>query len=152
MHDALERFITRTLRDQPLLAAPSSLEAKVLAAVAQVRPQPWWQRGFRNWPAFARLVFLVASIGFVRVGLLAWESVSATVGSVDQESVSAIAPGLSWAATAADLASAISEVFRAVLAAIPAGWLYLGGATLLFLYALIFSLGAIGYRTFRARR
>jgi hypothetical protein len=100
---------------------------------------------------FARLAFLVASIGFVRVGLLAWDRVTTTVGNVDQDSVAIIAPGLSWATTVADLAAAFNEVFRAVLAGIPAGWLYLGGATLLSLYALFFGLGVIGYRTFRTR-
>jgi hypothetical protein len=151
MHDELERFIAKALRDQPPLTAPASLEARVLAALAQVKPLPWWQRGFRHWPVFARLAFLVASIGFVRVGLLAWDRVTTTVGNVDQDSVAIIAPGLSWATTVADLAAAFNEVFRAVLAGIPAGWLYLGGATLLSLYALFFGLGVIGYRTFRTR-
>lgn len=152
MHDEAERIVTRALREQPLLAAPASLEARVLAAVAQAGPRPWWQRGFRHWPMLARLAFLVASIGFVRIGLLAWAGLGATINSVNQDSMALIAPGLAWATAAKDLIAALNEVTRAVLAGVPAGWLYLGGAMLLCLYAFFFGLGALGYRTFRARQ
>ncbi len=150
--DRLEGLIDQALRDQPPLRAPASLEARVLAAVARAPTVPWWRRGFLHWPVAARLVFLIASVGFIRVGLLAWERVTATIDAVETTGISAVAPGLSWAATVADLVFALTEVSRALLAGIPQAWLYTGGAVLLGLYALFFGLGALGYRVFRASR
>lgn len=148
----LERLIDQALRDQPLLRAPATLEANVLAAVARVPASPWWRRGFLHWPVAARLGFLIASIGFIRIGLLAWERVSNTIGAVETTGIAAVAPGLSWAATVADLLSALNAVSRTLLAGVPRDWLYTGGAVMLSLYALLFGLGAMGYRVFRARR
>lgn len=150
--DQLERLIDRALRDQLSLPAPATLEARVLAAVARASAAPWWRRGFLHWPVAARLVFLMASVGFIRIGLLAWERVTTTIDAVESTGISAVAPGLSWAATVADLVSALTGVFRALLAGIPQDWLYSVGVLMLSLYALLFGLGALGYRVFRASR
>lgn len=150
--DHLERLIDQALRDQPPLPAPATLEARVLAAVARAPAAPWWRRGFLHWPVAARLVFLIASVGFIRIGLLAWERVTTTIDAMETTGIATVAPGLSWAAAVADLLSALTGVSRTLLAGIPQDWLYTGGALMLSLYALLFGLGALGYRVFRARR
>lgn len=150
--DRLEYFIDQALRDQPSLRAPAALQGRVLAAVAQAPSVLRWRRGFRHWPVVARLAFFIASVGCIRIGLLAWERVAATIGEVEASGIAAVAPGLSWAAVVADLLSALAEVSRALLGGIPQVWLYTCGAAILGLYAFFFGLGALGYRVFRAGR
>src|SRR4051794_7570835 len=74
----LEQLVCDVARTQPLRRAPASLEGRVLA---QLAPAPWWRRGFTNWPLAARAAFLVASIGFVRLALTGFMSVTEIVGS-----------------------------------------------------------------------
>ena len=46
----LERQLTRTLRDQPLRRAPSTLERRVLAQIEAGAVASSWRRGFAHWP------------------------------------------------------------------------------------------------------
>src|SRR5262245_27111942 len=67
--DRLERFIGRTLREEPLRHAPATLEQRVLHAVQRRAAQPWWWNGFSHWPWAARAVFLLCAIAAVRLAL-----------------------------------------------------------------------------------
>ena len=68
--EKLESFVDQLVRGQPLRRAPATLEARVLAQLAlQHAPIPWWCRGFTHWPLTARVAFLIASYGFVRLAI-----------------------------------------------------------------------------------
>ena len=139
--DELERQLTRTLRDQPLRRAPDSLERRVLAqleAGAAVTP---WRRGFAHWPMAARVAFLAASVGFVKVALsiAVWLStpLDSRVASFDLPSQ------IAWVQT---LFAAIGSVARTV----PSLWVHAGIAIFAIMYLALFGVGASAYRTLRA--
>ena len=73
--EQLERLVDELLRDQPLRHAPNTLEAHVFAEIARRAALPWWRKSFTHWPLLARVAFLIASYGFVRLTLLGAMSV-----------------------------------------------------------------------------
>jgi len=109
----LERLIDKALRDQPLRRAPASLEASVMAQIAQRAAAPWWQSSFSSWPLAARVAFLVVSIGFA---MLVLEATNAIVTPLD--------PATRGATLLADLAwiPAVFASFGAMLRGLPYGW------------------------------
>jgi hypothetical protein len=120
----------------------------VLAQLALQRvDMPWWRRGFAHWPLPARAAFLVASIGFVRLALSA---VVSAVSFVDSQQVTGTA--LSWVHEGGRAAAVTASVGSSVLHAIPIEWLYTTAAVGFVLYALLFGLGAVAYRTLYAER
>lgn len=139
----LERLIGKALRDQPLQRAPASLEANVMAAIARRALAPWWQGSFAGWPVAARLLFLIASIGFVKLGL---EATTFFVSPID--------PGAHSAALFADVAW-IPSLFAAIGAALrglPSLWIYGGLTVIAVLYLTLFGVSAAAYRTLYASR
>jgi hypothetical protein len=139
-HDSLEQLITRTLRQQPQRRAPATLEKRVLAQVGARAASPW-RKGFAHWPISARLAFFVASVGFVKVGLLiaAWLTapLDSTARALD------LPPQLAWA-------EALLVVVATVSRSLPSMWLHAGIAIIAILYAALFGIGASAYRTLRA--
>jgi hypothetical protein len=140
--EELERQLTRTLRDQPLRRAPDSLERRVLAQLeagaAAVTP---WRRGFAHWPVAARVAFLAASVGFVKVALsiAVWLSTP-----LDAHGSSFNLPSqIAWVQT---LFTAIGSVARTV----PSLWVHAGIALFAIMYLALFGVGASAYRTLRA--
>jgi hypothetical protein len=146
--ERLEQFVGGLARTQPLVRAPSSLERRVLAQLALQRvDMPWWRRGFAHWPLPARAAFLLASFGFLR---LAVGAVMSVVSFVDSWGVTGTA--LSWVHEGGRAAAVTASVGSSVLHAIPSEWLYAAAAGGFVLYALLFGLGAVAYRTLYAER
>lgn len=138
--DELERQLTRTLRDQPLRRAPGTLERRVLAQIEAGAVASSWRRGFAHWPVAARLVFLAASVGIVKLGLMiaTWMATPLESPAVSVDLPSQVA----WLQT---LLVAIGSVARAV----PSMWVHVGLAVLALMYAALFGIGATAYRTMR---
>ena len=131
-HEQLEHFVDNALRDQPLQRAPGDLENKVMAAITQGAIAPWWRSSFAHWPMAARVLFLIASVGFVKLGLEA----AALIGPLD--------PVARSAALFAELAwiHALFTTIGAVLRSLPSWWIYGGAAVLGALYLMLFGVSA----------
>jgi hypothetical protein len=142
-HQRLERLVTAVARSQPLRRAPASLEARVLDQLAlRQSPAPWWRKGFTSWPLAARVTFLVASVGFVRLALAGFMSIAEFFGS---EEVAGTAK--SWAHSSTEVVSVTASTGSFLLHVIPQTWLYGAAGLAIALYALLFGLGTLAYRT-----
>jgi hypothetical protein len=141
LQDELGRQVTRALQGQPPRRAPGTLERRVLAQIESGAAAMGWRRGFTHWPLAARIVFLAASAGIVKVALLmaVWLATP-----LDSPAVSIHLPSqVAWLQT---LLVAIGSIARAV----PSVWVHAGIAILAILYASLFGIGATAYRTVRA--
>lgn len=139
--DELERQLTRALQNQPVRRAPAALERRVLAQIESGAAVARWRRGFAHWPMAARLAFIVASVGVVKVALLIamW-----LASPLDSPALSLDLPSqVAWLQT---LMVAIASVVRTV----PQLWVHVGIALLAIMYAALFGIGASAYRTVRA--
>ena len=135
--DELDRQVTRALQAQPPRRAPGTLERRVLAQIESGAAAIGWRRGFAHWPLAARIVFLAASAGIVKVAL----SMALWLASPD---LSFDLPAqVAWVQT---LLVAIASVVRTV----PPVWIHAGVLILLAMYAALFGIGATAYRTVRA--
>jgi hypothetical protein len=144
----LESFVDQLVRGQPLRRAPRSLERRVLAQLAlQQRALPWWRKGFSHWPLAARAAFLIASYGFVRLAIAGVMSAVTFVGSRE-----AAETAISWAHSGATALAATVSMCSFVVRTIPASWLYGMAACGFALYALLFGLGTVAYRTLYVER
>ena len=139
----LERLIDKALRDQPLRRAPAGLEDKVMAAIARRAAAPWWHGSFTSWPVAARLLFLITSVGFAKLGL---EATALVMGPLD--------PSAQGAALFADVAwiASLFTTFEAVCRDLPSLWIYGGLSVLGVLYLTLFGVSAAAYRTLYASR
>ena len=140
--EKLEELIADLARSQPALRAPASLEARVLAQIAA--EDLGWRKGFTHWPLAARIVFLVASFGFIKLALA---GVMWVVGFV-RASVS----GVETLQQTGEAVSATVSLGAMVLHAIPPLWLYSGLAAGFMLYAVLFGLGTFAYRALYLQR
>ena len=144
-HDPFEPLIARTLRDQPLLRAPESLERRVLAQIERRAALPWWQRNFVRWPRLAQAGFVLASAAAAKGAM------DASVWAVDRvrgmQVPGAIAEPVSALHTATTTVSSVSEAVSAVFHGIPAYWIYAVALGAVALYSALIGLGAVAYRT-----
>jgi hypothetical protein len=140
MQDELERKITHALRDQPLRRAPSTLERRVLAQVEAGAAVAHWRRGFAHWPIAARVAFLAASVGVVKVALSIAMWLSMPLDS--RASAFDLPSQVAWLQT---LFVAIGSIARTV----PSLWVHAGIAVLAIMYVALFGIGASAYRTMR---
>jgi hypothetical protein len=139
--EELERLVTRALQDQPLRRAPDTLERRVLAQLESGAAVARSRQGFAHWPMAARLVFLAASVGFVKLALSVAMWLATPLAS---PGISFGLPSqLEWLQT---LVVAIASVARTV----PSPWVHVGIAILAIMYAALFGIGASAYRTMRA--
>lgn len=139
----LERLIDKALRDQPLQRAPAGLQDNVMAAIARRAMAPWWRSSFAHWPVAARLVFLVASIGFIKLGL---EASALLIEPLDPSARgAALFAEVSWI-------HALFVTTGAALRSLPSLWIYGGIAVLAALYLMLFGVSAAAYRTLYASR
>jgi hypothetical protein len=146
--EKLERSVDGLLREQPLRRAPATLEARVLAQIAlQQAPIPWWRKGFTHWPVAARVVFLIASYGFIRLALAGVMSVIAFVRS---DEVAGTA--MSRLHMTGEAISATASAVALLVHAVPPMWLYGTAAFGFALYAVLFGLGTVAYRTLYVQR
>ena len=135
--DEIERQVTRALQNQPLRRAPGTLEHRVLAQIASGATAMGWRRGFAHWPVAARVVFLAASVGVVKLALSMAMWLDSPTPSLDLPSQ------VAWLQT---LLVAIASVARTV----PSLWVHAGIAILAIMYAALFGIGASAYRMVRA--
>jgi hypothetical protein len=146
--EKLESFVDQLVRVQPPRRAPPSLEARVLAQLAlQQTSLPWWRRGFTHWPLAARVAFLIASYGFVR---LAIAGVMSMIAFVSSREVAGTA--ISWGHSGVEALSATVSMCSLIVHAIPPSWLYGMAVCGFALYALLFGLGTVAYRTLYVER
>lgn len=141
--EQLERFIDKALRDQPEHRAPSALESKVMAAIAQRATVPWWQTSFAHWPMAARILFLAVSAVLVKFGL---DAAALVIGPLDPAARSAaLFAELTWV-------HALFVSIGGVVRSLPSWWIYCGLAVLSALYLMLFGVSAAAYRTLYASR
>ena len=146
--EKLESFVDQLVRSQSLRRAPVSLEARVLAQLSlQQTPMPWWRKGFTQWPLAARVAFLIASYGFVRLSIAGVLSIIAFVGSREVAGTA-----ISWVHLGVEALSATASMCSLILRTIPPSWLYGMAACGVALYALLFGLGTVAYRTLYVER
>jgi hypothetical protein len=146
--EKLESFVDQLARGQPLRRAPASLEARLLAQLAlQQTPMPWWRRGFTHWPLAARVAFLLASYGFVRLAIAGVTSIVTFVGSREVAGTT-----ISWVHFGATALSETASMCFLLVHAIPPSWLYGMAVCGFALYALLFGLGTVAYRTLYVER
>jgi hypothetical protein len=139
----LERLIDKALRDQPSQRAPAGFEARVMAEIARRAQAPWWQSNFARWPVAARVLFLVASVGFARIGLEATRLIIAPLDSGARSS--ALFADVAWIPS---LFAALGAAFRGL----PSLWLYGALTAMALLYLTLFGVSAAAYRTLYATR
>jgi len=146
--EKLESFVDHLARSQPQRRAPASLEARVLAQLAvRHAAVPWWRKSFMHWPLAARATFLIASYGFVRLAIAGVMSVISFVGSRE-----VAGEALSWARSSGAAVLETISIGADVVHAIPPTWLYGAAAVGFVLYAVLFSLGTVAYRTLYVQR
>ncbi len=140
----LERFVEQVARNQPLLRAPASLESRVLSKLAS-RQVVWWRSGFVHWPLYARIVFLAASCAFIRLAFSGFVWVTELFDSHEFAGAAMLHRG-------AQAVSTTASVGDLVLHSIPPMWLYGAAAVAFVLYASLFGLGTVAYRTLYVER
>lgn len=134
-NDPLERLFDRTLRDLPLRRAPPTLEPRVYGELQRRAARPWWRRSFAHWPPAARAALL---------------AVCGALGALTVLGAAAVAAGfhsLSWVRQAGMLAASLGQLGALIAQSSPPAWLYEGIAACAVLYAVLFGLGAVAYRT-----
>jgi len=146
--DGLESLVSHLARSQPMRRAPASLQQRVLAQLSLQRSTlPWWRSGFANWPLAARAAFLIASCGFVWLALSGVMSMISFLGTREAAETT-----LSWANSWAQTLSTVGSMGSALIRALPPTWLYAAIAVGFALYAVLFGLGAVAYRTLYVQR
>jgi hypothetical protein len=146
--EPLASLVGHLARSQPLRRAPASLEQRVLAQLAlQQANVPWWRKGFAHWPLAARAAFLIASYGFVRLTFTGVMSLISFVSSRE-----ATGETMTLVHSGTELMSAAASTGSALMHAIPANWLYGAIVVGFALYAVLFGIGTVAYRTLYVER
>jgi hypothetical protein len=145
--EKLERVLHQALRGLPFKPAPGTLESRVFSELRRRAALPWWRSSFANWPASARVAFVLICASLVGATLLGGLSAFAAVRSFDELE----AQFLSWAQPLLAVLSSAGGLTALLLRVIPPLWLY-GGLTIgVLLYVALFGLGAAAYRTLYLR-
>ncbi|HXA36959.1 MAG TPA: hypothetical protein VNW26_11535 [Steroidobacteraceae bacterium] len=132
---ALERLIVNALRELPLRRAPPTLESRVLRELERRASLPWWRRSFAHWPLPARTAFVVICCALISMAFLGGGVLTAGVSSLPlMHHVGALL------AAGGNLAASLARTA-------PPAWVYEGVAAWAALYAVLFGLGAVLYRT-----
>jgi hypothetical protein len=141
--DRLERLAATQLARLPELRAPASLEARVMAAIA-AQSAPWYSRGFRHWPWWAKALFVLLA------ALLAYWLSGESVVVFNQAQSQLVAHG---GATAADVGSwlnvlrALGQSMSTVAHVVPGSWALLATGIVFVCYATLVAGGVFAYRT-----
>lgn len=148
--DSLERLVSGVLREQPLRRAPRSLQSRVLTEIERRVALPWWRKSFVHWPIAVRGLFLVASIGFVKLALLFADWCWSALRSPPVENV--VQPSFKEAQQAMNALSLLGDVYALFIRSLPPLWLYAALCSIGALYVALFGLSATAYRTLYASR
>jgi len=141
--ETLQRLLDGALRELPLRRAPPTLEARVLGELERRSALSWWRRSFMHWPAAARVGFLVTCAVLAAVVFAGGATAVAALRSLIESN----APSLSWAHQVGSLMVSAGNLLMLLARSLPLAWLYQGIAVCAVLYAVLFGLGAAGYRT-----
>ncbi len=133
--EALERLMDRTLRELPLRPAPPTLESRVLHELGRRAALPWWRRTFAHWPLPARIAFIVICCALIRAAFFGGALLTTGFRS------------LAWTQHAGALMAAGGNVAAVLARASPPAWVFEGTAVCAVLYAILFGLSAVLYRT-----
>lgn len=147
--EQLEKIIHQTLRSVPDRRAPHSLEARVMAAIAERAARPWWRQSYASWPVAVRCGFLLITGGLMKLALMATFWVMTDLNPVQY--TGALATPLTWIQQAQAMVGSLGNVCEALFRSIPSLWLYGGVAVVISLYVALFGLGAAAYRVFYAQ-
>lgn len=143
--DALAQLIDRTLRDQPPMSAPRTLEARVLAEIERRAAREWWREGFVRWPVGLQVAFVLASLVVVKFVV---EGVVGLIAAIKASSMmSMLQAPLDGVRVLVDVLLSFVEVIGDVISAFPSQWLYLGVFVGMAAYAALFGMSAAVYRT-----
>jgi hypothetical protein len=137
----MEARLGQALRALPDRRAPATLESRVLDALAGRGPLPWWRRGFREWPAAARVAFGVTSAALVVLTVLAAAAANAYLGSASH---AISTPVLHDASVFFVITRTLSVSLASILSSSWVLGYLIAGAVL---YAALFGLAIAGYRT-----
>jgi hypothetical protein len=141
----LEQYVGRILRAQPLRQAPAGLEARVLQQLALDVARPWWLQGFSRWPWLARILFVLVSAGLVLLTYFTTDRLgSISLGLQQTAPANAMRAGAQAFTNFGQSLQALGEM---ITRNIPTAWLYGGAGVALVLYAALFGLGAVAFRT-----
>ncbi len=143
----LEQVVHQALAGLPPRRAPSTLESRVTNELARRAQLPWWRASFANWPAAARVIFILVCAALVAASILG--GVSAYLGDRSFDEASALL--LSWAHPFLTVVSSAGGLLTLLVRVIPPAWLYGTLGLGAFLYVTLFGLGAAAYRTLYLR-
>ena len=142
-HDPLERLIREALDNQPLRRAPATLESQVFAAIERRSSLSWWRKDFSRWPLAARAAFILISAVLMKFAVDAsmW-----LIGGLDPNAaVAELVALVAWL-------KMVVVVMASIARNIPAPWIYGCVTALAALYAAVFGLGTVAYRTLYVNR
>ena len=139
----LEQVLHRALSGLPPRPAPNTLESRVAERLASRALLPWWRASFANWPAAARVMFILVCAVLGAGTILG--GVSAYLGNHSFDEASALL--LSWAQPFLTVVSSAGGLVALLVHVIPPVWLYGIFGAGIFLYVTLFGLGAAAYRT-----
>jgi len=148
--DELEKFIHRTLRSLPDRHAPSTLEARVFAALETRAAIPWWHKSWAYWPIWVRVVFVLLCASLAALFIFGGVALRSNVGAMQVGTT--FAPVIHLIQSVIGLGRVLADCGAVIARNIPSVWLY--GAVLFVagLYAMLFGLGTAAYRTLWANR
>jgi hypothetical protein len=134
----LADLIGTAVHDIPHRSAPASLERRVRTELERRASAPWWRKDFLHWPVAARLLFVMASAGLIRLVLAAptW---------LQRSSLVDMPPEISWIQTTTHAISLVAQHLPSLL-------VYGGAALVVALYVTFFGLSAIAWRAASAHR
>jgi uncharacterized protein YggT (Ycf19 family) len=127
--------------------APATLESRVFAELQRRAALPWWRSSFANWPAMARVAFVLICASLVVAMLLGGISAFVEVRSFGE--IEALL--LSWTQPLTAVLSSAGGLTALLVRVIPPFWLYGGLAFGVLMYVLLFGLGAAAYCTLYLR-
>lgn len=143
--EQVERLVHRELTALPFRKAPATLEARVLAAIEQQATVAWYHRSWNYWPAAVKAAFLAVGTAVSGAAVMAFALMSQ--GADTSALTNAAGERFSGLVTLFHITRWIVNYTTETIAGIPPLWLYGGLATVAFLYASFFGLGAAAYRT-----
>lgn len=139
----IEQRLHQALRGLPARRAPSSLEQRVLAAIAERQARPWWHQSYAYWPTPVRVAFFVLSAALAAVVIGAASTILPGFGATAGQPVEAT---LGWFAQLRATGATLVDVGGRLLPSVSLSWIYIGVAVITALYATLFGLGAAAYR------
>ena len=142
--EELEKFIHRELRGLPARHAPSTLEARVLAAIEHRTSIAWYHKSWSYWPAAVRALFLGAITAIAGSAIAAFYLFmqGAQVAQIWTDIGNRFAVLSLLYGAGVWTMNFLSQIFSSI----PPLWLYGSLALIGTLYAIFFGLGAATYR------